>query len=263
MAQPKDLPQPTPEEGWRYVLRFLANLTGTFGVVAVVLMAYCLYTGSVADDASALLESEEPSSEALKEAFALVETPHLLSGWRVPDRIFPVDESALAGVYEEELAAAVVELAALPSSAEAKTPEQCVPDDLACIGLGLGAAYDRRVGVPQRYKVYRYLLLRRAMARGESLSEEQLGFFQWNRALWVRAFRRQIMDATGTPTVSDAVILRELTENLRGATRNGLVFASYGLLATAMFACFLFFWWKYRRPSSSAAKASANHAASA
>ncbi len=263
MAEPNELPQPTPEEGWRYVLRFLANLTGVFGVVSVLLMGYCLYTDSVADEAAALLEGDSPTADALKDAFSLVETPHLLSGWRVPDHIFPRDEPDLLAFDEEELAEAIVALETLPPNVAPKPVEQCTAGDLLCVGLGLGAEYDRRAGVPQRYKVYRYLLLRRAMARGEGLSEEQLAFFQWNRALWGRAFRRQIMDGSGTPTASDVVILRELTENLQGATRNGFVFASYGLLATGMFAFFLFFWWRHRRPGAVTAKTSANHAASA
>lgn len=244
------LPRPTAHEAYRYVSRYVQVLALTFGGIAVALLAYNLYTSGVAEDAAALLADDEPSADDLKAAFEMLEPSHLFSGWRVPDALWTDDDPLLGGVDEEELVEAVIALdAPLAPTAQSTPPESCDSADLICLATGLGRPLEPSLKqVPQAYKVYRYLLLRRSMARGEALSAERLAFFQWNRTLWVRAFRRQVMDADGTPTASDATLLRELREILAASSKNGLIFAWYGIASALIFALILFFWRRLHGP---------------
>jgi len=86
------------------------------------------------------------------------------------------------------------------------------------------------------------------MVRGEPLSEQDLRFFRWHRTLWVHAFRAEVAGGGAAPRAQDLTLLRDLKESLAGSSRNGLVFAGYGTLVTALLAVTLLLWCRWRRP---------------
>ena len=249
----QELTRPTEWETWRYIRNFLLVLMVTFGGISVVLLAYDLYTSGRAAEAATLLEGE-PSADSMKQAFEQLESPHLFSGWRVPDSILPPDDKVLAGLDEEKLAAAATALDKKVVGTATSTPPGRCAGVLPCVieGLGRPPAVNPKTKtkqLPQSYKVYRYLMLRRSMARGEELTAAELKFFRWNRTLWVRAFRRQIMDGKGTPTASDRILLSDLQVSLAGSSDNGLIFSYYGLAAAFVFGLTLLGWMRMRRPT--------------
>ncbi len=244
MADLAELPRPTADEHFRYIRGFLLTLTLCFGLGGIGMIVYDAYTAGVASDAKAAL-GEEPGPDAIKAAFQIVETPHLFSGWRVPDSILPPGGDPDLSVYDEEvLAKAVIAAPEVEApTAKSKNADEC-GQDLVCVAVALGKPYDTKKTrrMPQRVKVHQYLLLRRTMARGEPMTDAQLRFFQWNRPLWVRAFRKQVMDLDAAPQATDATMVAELTAILEEATHNGAVFGWYGVGAGALFGGFLLLW---------------------
>ncbi len=236
------LPRPTAIETWEYVNRLIIGLFAAGCVVSVAGFTYDLVTRSAAEEARGLVAGETPSPEAIRQAFDLVRTPHVLAGWHGPKSVFPADEPALAAVDEEALALAVSALPAAPPRGKTKV-EDCgslatlTPAVANCVASALGRAFDQSKGPqPDRYRMYRYLLLRRSMARSEALSADELRYFQWNLTLWVRAFDRQIVTAgQGTPTASDAAMVRHLAASKAGASDNGLVISWYALAIALLF----------------------------
>ena len=245
------LPQPTLIETWRYVRQFLGLLTAGAAIISLGMLAYNSSTGARAEAATAALDSGD-----MKAAFEAVESPHMLGGWRVPDALWKADDPVMGGLDEEKLAAAAVAMDAAPQPATtSEDANKCQTAPCAVIGLGKPWARQndgRRLMPPQRVKVFQYLMLRRSMGRGQALSEAELRFFQWNRALWVRAFRRQVMDGEGIPTASDAVIIGELQEILAASSHNGMIFGWYSLLVTAMLAAAFGMWITLRKPEDNA-----------
>ncbi|MFT7623454.1 MAG: hypothetical protein ACI9WU_002637, partial [Myxococcota bacterium] len=246
-ADLQDLPRPSALEHLKYVRGYLLTLTLCFGVGGLLMLGYNGWTaGNVEAATTALGDAETPSADQIKAAFEAVESPHLFGGWRVPDSILPEKDTELAGLDEEALVKAVLEAPVVPVPSKDSQGIGTCGNDTLCTAEALGKPFTQKKGVrpsvPQRVKVFRYLLLRRAMARGEAISPEQIRFFQWNRTLWVRAFRRQIMDGSGTPTQSDVVIIRDLIEILEGASSNGTVFGWYGTLSGLVFGLFTFLW---------------------
>ena len=238
---------PTPLEAWHYDIRFLGWLAGVFAACTLALYVYSAVSRSSEAKAGALL-SGEPTAAAMQEAFGILRRAHLFGGWKVPDRLLPADDRVLGSMDEERLAAAAIALPEAPrADPGARAPEQC-EGDMPCLIAGLGQPPRKGERPSPRYLVFRYLLLRRAMAKGEPLDAAGVRFFQWNVTLWVRAFERQVMAGKGTATASDAVLLRHLLDNRAGATGNALVFAHYGVVASLIFAGLLAFFWRRRRP---------------
>ncbi len=239
--------RPGADEHFKYIRGFLLTLALCFGVIGAILVVYDTMTASRAAEAQAAL-GDNPDADAMKKAFELIESPHLFSGWRVPERVLPKDDRILGDLDEEALAAAVIAAPDTPIAlAQSKDAGKC-NSDLLCIATSLGKPWDRKRRLPNRVKIFNYLLARRSMAKGEPLTDGQLTFMQWNRTLWIRAFRRQIMDGKGTPTATDAAMLRPLIENLEGASKNGLIFGWYGVVSGLLFGLILLVWIKRRRP---------------
>lgn len=248
---PPLLPQPTLLETWRYVRQFLGLLTAGAAIISLGMLAYNSSAGARANAANAALEAGDMTA-----AFEAVESPHMLGGWRIPDALWKADDPLMGTLNEEKLAAAAVAMDAAPQPATtSKDANKCQTAPCAVVGLGKPWARrndGRRTSPPQRVKVFRYLMLRRSMSRGETLSDQDLRFFQWNRALWVRAFRRQVMDREGTPTPQDAVIMGELAEILAASSHNGMIFGWYGLVVTGMLATAFGMWITLRKPEANA-----------
>ena len=255
MATDDPTRRPSAQDHYIYVLRFLLILAGIFGGTSIVLLGYDFYTTSKAADAAALLEGE-PDAEKVKQAFELVETPHLFSGWRVPDQLWDEDHAQLGKFTEDALVKAVLAADADPLPTTGKAYGTC-GTDLLCVAQVMGQVPKpeddkTRVRLPDAAKWYRYLILRRAMAQGRALTEEETTFFRWNRTLWVRAFRAQVMDAQGTVSDSDLLLVRDLQESLEVSSRNGLIFGWYGLFSGLLFGLFAFLWRRWYRPDAEA-----------
>jgi hypothetical protein len=237
----------TPEESWHYIHRFLIWLVICFGAVTGCLLLYNQVYSAKSDEAAAALTSDADAA-AMKSAFELLRSPHLFSGWRVPNELVPGKDPRLSELTEDGLLRAALELPSFPApKGSVKQLKNC-QKDTACIIAALGAVPPKTKRIPFHHQLYRYLYLSRAMSKGEALSEKQVHYFRTHLTLWVRAFERQIVNGKGSASHSDRPMLSVLLESRQISIQNTWIFCWYGIAATLLLALVLFLW-RRRRPS--------------
>ena len=173
---------------------------------------------------------EAGSDEGIRSAFELLSNPHLFAGWQVAERVVPEDPS-LAGLTEDALFEAMVDLPPLEAPFQGRSTLSTCDQRAECVWRDLV----RGNTTLERVKLWYYLRLRRALARGDALSTEMHAFFTQYPSLFTRAVRRQLDLGTYGFGADMTGLLKSLRDALAVSIRNTWIFCAFCGLCSLMF----------------------------